>query len=333
MQLINARTDGAERERVAVSPVVELNWVLASLKEPHRFANDTLSMLFADDAVAADVRGIWGSAPSCFPELLLLAARAGVLEHDVADALPLIEAASARRPGALALRTEEPEERAEIIDRLDRLATDETLRQRYFAVLAAVWALVGPEWERKGRPLVEAAVAELSRARGPLPTASPHASSSTSWREVMRSSCREIDLWIDQVDSWIGPGDEVLIAPAYFSGNALLLDVPGVLIAGPKIPTAAGDRIRFEELGRRLKSVADPTRLAILARASEGPVLVGELATELGLAQPTVSNHVKLLRSAGLLVERRDGGRRCLVLDRDALEGVSTLLIDGVVGV
>ncbi len=62
-----------------------------------------------------------------------------------------------------------------------------------------------------------------------------------------------------------------------------------------------GARARTEELARRIRVLADPTRLAILDHLRTGPRSVGDLATDFGLAQPTVSAHVKQLRQARLV--------------------------------
>ena len=56
-----------------------------------------------------------------------------------------------------------------------------------------------------------------------------------------------------------------------------------------------------------LKTLASPRRLEILHRLSEGPREVGRLATELGLSQPNVSQHLSVLRSAGMVEAERDG--------------------------
>ena len=47
----------------------------------------------------------------------------------------------------------------------------------------------------------------------------------------------------------------------------------------------------------------------------KGPSTVSELARHFGIAQPTASNHVKLLRDAGLVTDERVGSRRQLTLD------------------
>jgi ArsR family transcriptional regulator len=56
-----------------------------------------------------------------------------------------------------------------------------------------------------------------------------------------------------------------------------------------------------------LKTLASPRRLDILHRLAEGPVEVGRLADELGLAQPNVSQHLAVLRAAGLVESEREG--------------------------
>jgi DNA-binding transcriptional ArsR family regulator len=56
-----------------------------------------------------------------------------------------------------------------------------------------------------------------------------------------------------------------------------------------------------------LKTLASPRRLEILHRLSEGPWEVGRLAVELGLSQPNVSQHLSVLRSAGMVEAEREG--------------------------
>jgi DNA-binding transcriptional ArsR family regulator len=55
------------------------------------------------------------------------------------------------------------------------------------------------------------------------------------------------------------------------------------------------------------RSLADPSRLAILRRLGRGEVRVRDLTEELGLAQSTVSEHVACLRDCGLVVARAEG--------------------------
>ncbi len=57
-------------------------------------------------------------------------------------------------------------------------------------------------------------------------------------------------------------------------------------------------------------ALADPTRRAILARLAHGDAGVSELAEPFGLAQPTISKHLKVLEDAGLIRQLRDAQRR-----------------------
>jgi DNA-binding transcriptional ArsR family regulator len=57
-------------------------------------------------------------------------------------------------------------------------------------------------------------------------------------------------------------------------------------------------------------ALADPTRRAIVECLAERPRAVGELAAELPVSRPAVSQHLKVLKSAGLVSERPAGTRR-----------------------
>jgi len=65
-----------------------------------------------------------------------------------------------------------------------------------------------------------------------------------------------------------------------------------------------------ENLDAVFLAMADPTRRAILARLAKGEATVMELAEPFAMTQPAVSQHLKVLESAGLVVGRVDGARR-----------------------
>jgi DNA-binding transcriptional ArsR family regulator len=56
-----------------------------------------------------------------------------------------------------------------------------------------------------------------------------------------------------------------------------------------------------------LKTLANPRRLEILHRLADGPCEVGRLAAELDISQPNVSQHLALMRTAGVVAAERDG--------------------------
>jgi DNA-binding transcriptional ArsR family regulator len=71
-----------------------------------------------------------------------------------------------------------------------------------------------------------------------------------------------------------------------------------------------------------LTALGDPTRRAIFERLAERPRAVGELAGELPVSWPAVSQHLKVLKDAGLVTDRPAGTRRIYQLD---LDGVGAL--------
>jgi DNA-binding transcriptional ArsR family regulator len=69
-------------------------------------------------------------------------------------------------------------------------------------------------------------------------------------------------------------------------------------------------------------ALGDPTRREIFERLADRPRAVGELARELPVSRPAVSQHLKVLKEAGLVVDRPLGNRRIYRLDP---EGVGAL--------
>ena len=64
-----------------------------------------------------------------------------------------------------------------------------------------------------------------------------------------------------------------------------------------------------------LAALGDPTRREIFERLGEHPWAVGELARELPVSRPAVSQHLKVLKQAGLVIDRPLGTRRIYQLD------------------
>jgi len=66
-------------------------------------------------------------------------------------------------------------------------------------------------------------------------------------------------------------------------------------------------------------ALADPTRRAVFERLAEGPRAVGELAQDLPVSRPAVSQHLKVLKAAGLVSDRPEGARRVYQIDPQGL--------------
>ena len=78
----------------------------------------------------------------------------------------------------------------------------------------------------------------------------------------------------------------------------------------------------METYGKAFTALGDPTRRAIFEQLRTGPRSVGDLAESLPVSRPAVSQHLQVLRAAGLVSDRKDGTRR---LYRVAPEGVAEL--------
>jgi DNA-binding transcriptional ArsR family regulator len=76
--------------------------------------------------------------------------------------------------------------------------------------------------------------------------------------------------------------------------------------------------------GTVLLALADPTRRSILERLRAGELTAGEVGRGLPMSQPAVSKHLRILREAGLVRERRAGTRRIYALDQDGLAELRT---------
>jgi DNA-binding transcriptional ArsR family regulator len=71
-----------------------------------------------------------------------------------------------------------------------------------------------------------------------------------------------------------------------------------------------------------MNALGDPTRRAIFEQLRFGPRAVGELAEQLPVSRPAVSQHLRVLKEAGLVTERRNGTKR---LYRLAPDGVAEI--------
>jgi DNA-binding transcriptional ArsR family regulator len=98
---------------------------------------------------------------------------------------------------------------------------------------------------------------------------------------------------------------------------------------------AAGAERATDELGgaeratdEALKALAEPRRRAILRLVSDGELAAGQIAAAFDVTRPAVSQHLTVLRNAGLLTERRDGTRRLYRARPEGLAGLRAFLDD-----
>jgi DNA-binding transcriptional ArsR family regulator len=75
-----------------------------------------------------------------------------------------------------------------------------------------------------------------------------------------------------------------------------------------------------------LAALADPTRREVFERLRAGPRAVGELAQGLPVSRPAVSQHLAVLKSAGLVVDHAEGTRRVYQIDPQGLGAIRAWL-------
>ena len=299
----------------APSLAIDLSWVISVAVRPHwRPKFPTVSEHLArNEDLAERIRTFWPDSghDTCFTEMQVLAHHAGALDETSPPALwAALEGAISTVPTDIGLESESAEDRLIFLGRLARLKESPTLFRSYMDLLRELWEPIDEVWQPAVPMLREAGrqvVAELENGR--------------TLGEVTRGeSCEIFKARLGVITQRIDAGHPLLVVPCLFFGNSLYLEFPGLTVIGCGLPrNDAAARARTESLARRLKTVADPTRLALLHYLAGTPSTVGDLATCFGLAQPTISMHVKSLRESGLVRAERKDGRVKLSADPGAL--------------
>jgi DNA-binding transcriptional ArsR family regulator len=301
--------------RSSPSLACDLSWILSVAVRPHwRPKFPAVSELLEQrEDLAERVRTFWSDSEKeiCFTEMQALAHYAGVLEEtSPAVFWPALEGAISTVPTDMGLESEAPEDRLIFLSRLERLKESPTLFRSYMDLLREVWEPIDEIWQPAVPALREVGrqvVAGIENGR--------------SLADVTRGkSCEIFKAHLGEITERIDSGYPLLIVPCLFFGNSLYLEFPGLTLIGAGLQrNDAAARARTESLARRLKTVADPTRLALLHYLAGTPSTVGDLATSFGLAQPTISMHMKSLRESGLVRSERQDGRMRLSADPGAV--------------
>jgi DNA-binding transcriptional ArsR family regulator len=299
--------------RVDVRPtaVYELAWLLHTIDTGRWYAGPALGPEI-DASLKADLRALFEDSRGCEVDLSILAERVGLLfSEDVDTFLQELPRAIELDNVGLELLSESPEDRQATIDRLQRLRDDPALSRRYHDFLARVWDLAREEWT-EGLPALRL--------------------TSRRWTERVERGASVVDLLpekhilnkMERLTRLLALRRHVVLSPLHFMRHGgFVVDMTSFLHVG----TPAGPvddelvmRKEAEVMAERMKVLADGTRLALLQRLAAEPASVTDLARRFNLAQPTISNHVRMLRDAGLLESRRDGARVIYSARRERLE-------------
>ncbi len=254
------------------------------------------------------IRAFWDDGDACFTEVFVVAERGDALFETDPDRLLAGLAEGLAAPNRFErLASETPEDQERFRARLARLHDDPDLQAAWLDLVRATWAAVDPAWRSEGRETAEARAWEI---RAKVPDVGSYAD-----LVPLVGECDFGGRLPQLVSEAAAYGQDVVLVPAWLGRKGFLMSLATALVWAPPTPfRPAGPSAEVRDRARRYKAMGDPTRLAIFEAAAHRPRSVGELARALGVAQPTVSNHVRILRDAGLLDPEKGGGRR-LVAD------------------
>ena len=209
---------------------------------------------------------------------------------------------------------------------IERLA-EPALAERVRDVLRELWGVLRPTWIEEGRSAVVDACRRFADAfaqKGDVLAALPshHVAQFEASAEKIRAAQAR---------------DRVEVIPLYFAAQGGFIfhlhDVHFIGFGVQVEQAFAHTEARVRAIASRMKAFSDPTRLMLLTLlASYGRFTptVGDLAAQLGVSQPTVSGHLRLLREAGLVRLEKDGTKSFYHLQTDAatepLEELADLL-------
>jgi DNA-binding transcriptional ArsR family regulator len=301
---------------VRTSLVMELVWATCLTPgEPDAAFPARTRRFAADPGLDARIASFWEEGDSCFTEAFVVAERGGVLfETDPGRLWAGLAQGAGAAPRFEPLASETPEDQARFRARLARLRDDAGVRVAWLGLLQAVWGVLEPAWQDGGCDVAETLAWEL---RAKLPEVG-------AYRDLvpLLEGCDFGGVLPRLVAEVAAAGDPVVLVPAWLGRKGFLISLSaGLLYCPPNVERAGGPSDDTRDRARRYKALGDPTRLAIFEATARRPRTVSELARELGVTQPTVSNHVRILREAGL-VDQDKRERRRLVANLTGFQGL-----------
>lgn len=268
------------------------------------------------------IQGFWNDDGAEFIEFVTLAKRAKCLWTDDPELLmDGLRAQIGSGEGSETFDSERPEVVAAIRTRLRRLAEEPKLAAAWLDLVGEIVGLVRAALDEEARVAVEATVRLFTN----------RAARATSWQDLTQPlnhgpECDMRETAPLLAARTVANGGEAALVPAWLARQVMTLSFGDLVIVSPGVERQPLPSDATRAVARRLRALSDPTRLAIVEQLALRPRAVGELARELLVSQPTVSNHVRVLREAGVV---RDGPRarqRHLEVDATGLE----LLLDEV---
>lgn len=309
--------------RVVPSVVEELFTALFNLAQPEpnfRHLDWAQSIASSKPELVRRVQALW---PRCIgiartgTELFVMAASLGYLEDAspdrLLDHLPDLPARwlNHARSKPLFPQTQFPNFEVMVANRVWDLCSPARMSE-YRSVLYDVWEAIRPIWESEGAVRVQAEV-ELFRQR--------LADGDSVMQILPPNHLIKLEQFSTVMKGFLQRGT-LTVLPSFFAQGDHFFDLHGRLYVGYSIRSvslAAARSAAATETALRMKALGDPTRLTLLSYITHIGVSVSELATLLNVSQPTVSEHLKVLRDAGLVNVHRRGTKAFYHGDKEAI--------------
>ncbi len=295
----------------AARPSVVIDWAWALFVKPKEDESQVRQHRFdRTPGLAERIGTFWADGEYEFIELVHLARRGDCLwERDPERILAGLRRVVGLSAEGEVFDSETPENARIIRKRLRRLRSDPKLAERWLALLADVAHALEPELERNCVAAETAARPLASRA---IPV--------TQWPGPDVDTCFSREEVLARARQAAAAGGEAVVVPSRLCCKGLFLSFGDFVLVGMPADGTIEPTEATREVARTLRALADPTRLTILEQLAIRPRRVGDLARDLALSQPTISNHIRLLRDAALVVEGPRGAERLLSVDPGAFE-------------
>lgn len=308
---LTTQSEGVAETAAFPSPVLDLLYACYYLGSKEKGGRDPLDWVVAlreDDPQLFEASGMLMGEAGMAQRLFGLALDLGYYEDEdvsrfLADLPPLLIRGEGGKPADApdSAETQFSEESAAV-------AQD---------VLRSLWLAIEPVWKGGGQEMViQAAQKSLRKLAG----------GGDVIEALPERHFLQFEGHVSQLREEYARGRLRIVPLAFAAAGGFFLNgervtVVGFGMYGERVHSELEDKVR--RAADKAKVLGDPTRLMLLSflvRFESMPMTVGDLARHVGVSQPTVSGHLKLLKAAGLIRTERKGNKTYPKVEKDAVE-------------
>jgi ArsR family transcriptional regulator len=323
---ISAKTLTVQCVSTSASAAAEIAWLLDLLVQTAPYAKPALDeldgtllpgVLALQPKFRARFASLFNDSVRGCPELLVLAAQSGgIPEPDPRRLTAWLSTLPKNPPAVSDLLTEAGPSRRMIRRRFAVLNTDVGVRRAYRDIVMDTWELARPAWQRRGRAVLTKASVEWTRRLKSALTARALVKLMPPRHPLARRTQAAASALLRRRQRFA-------VVPVYFcmSGGQLADLGDHLHIGVPASDLEPARRARDAAfVADRLRNLAEPTRVHILIYLMSEPAGIMQITRALNMTQPTVSEHVRVLMSAGLVRRVRRGDSAIYTASPEGME-------------